>query len=147
MNDAVNNPTHYVYGQFECIEFIQAITSKYTGVQAFDVGNAIKYLYRCFMKESDNNTTSSLKSKGIQDIKKALWYLNDCKKHSEISFTSSINDVILLGNKYCFIDEVCSFYQNSRDVFFHNVLMNIYLGNIDFAINETKNYLGSIEND
>lgn len=55
-NDNVNHPNHYTSGPFECIE----LTSRYP----FLGGNAIKYVYRWQGKN------------GLEDLKKALWYLN-----------------------------------------------------------------------
>lgn len=64
MNDNVNSPKHYNQGDIECIEAIKAATVGKTGVEAFCVGNAIKYLWRCEAKN------------GIEDVKKAAWYVN-----------------------------------------------------------------------
>lgn len=61
-NDNVNHPSHYTSGPFECIE----LTSRYP----FLGGNAIKYVYRW----QDKN--------GLEDLRKALWYLNRAKEES-----------------------------------------------------------------
>lgn len=61
-NDNVNHPSHYTSGPFECIE----LTSRYP----FLGGNAIKYVYRW----QDKN--------GLEDLRKALWYLNRAKAES-----------------------------------------------------------------
>lgn len=68
INDAVNHPTHYTShpSGIECIE----ITRHYY----FSIGNAIKYLWRAGLKKD-----VSLKDveKEIEDLKKAIWYIND----------------------------------------------------------------------
>lgn len=61
-NDNVNHPSHYTSGPFECIE----LTARYP----FLGGNAIKYVYRWQGKN------------GLEDLKKALWYLNRAKEES-----------------------------------------------------------------
>lgn len=62
MNDAVNNPKHYTSDPsgIECIEI--------TRHRNFNVGNAIKYLWRAGLKDSDAT---------VQDLQKAVWYIND----------------------------------------------------------------------
>lgn len=64
MNDNVNSPKHYTQGDIECIEAIKAATVGKTGIEAFCVGNAIKYLWRY---ENKN---------GLEDVKKAAFYVN-----------------------------------------------------------------------
>lgn len=61
--DNVNHPSHYETGKFECID----VMVETQGVQAtkdFCVCNALKYVYRHKRKN------------GLEDIKKAIWYLN-----------------------------------------------------------------------
>lgn len=62
MAESVNHPSHYTQTDFECIELV-----RYMG---FNLGNAIKYIWRYDSKN------------GIEDLKKALWYLDDELKHS-----------------------------------------------------------------
>ena len=64
MIDNVNNPTHYTQGEIECIDCIKAAIVNKVGIEAFCVGNAIKYLFRY---ENKN---------GLEDIRKAQWYIN-----------------------------------------------------------------------
>ena len=68
MSDAVNSPSHYT-GEIECIDVIKQQYGT-EGVKHFCIGNAMKYVYRCYKKD---NTT--------QDIQKAIWYL---KKYLEL---------------------------------------------------------------
>ena len=62
--DNVNHPQHYeLPGGIECIDVLLATQGK-EDVMAFCLCNAIKYLYRHKRKN------------GIEDIKKARWYIN-----------------------------------------------------------------------
>lgn len=69
MPDNVNHPEHYESGQFECID-VMIETQGTEAVQDFCICNAFKYLYRHRRKN------------GVEDIKKAQWYLN---KYIELS--------------------------------------------------------------
>lgn len=66
--DNVNHPSHYTKhpSGVECID----ITRHY----CFSVGNAIKYLWRAGLKE---DSSMSNIDKEIEDLKKAIWYIND----------------------------------------------------------------------
>lgn len=70
MTDNVNKPVHY-QGKIECIDCIESATDGLKGIEAFCTGNAIKYLYRWKKKN------------GIEDLKKAKWYID--KLLNEIS--------------------------------------------------------------
>lgn len=61
--DPVNNPEHYTSGKYECIEVMEDVFGD-TMVQDFCICNAFKYLYRYKKKN------------GIQDIRKAKWYID-----------------------------------------------------------------------
>ena len=67
-NDMVNHPKHYTShpSGVECIE----ITRHY----CFSIGNAIKYLWRAGLKAEQGMQD---KQKEIQDLEKAIWYIND----------------------------------------------------------------------
>ena len=62
--DMVNHPVHYTQGGIECIDCIKSATVGKVGIEAFCVGNAIKYLFRYEEKN------------GIEDVKKARWYID-----------------------------------------------------------------------
>ena len=62
--DVVNKPRHYNQGGIECIDCIKSATVGKVGIEAFCVGNAIKYLFRYEEKN------------GIEDVKKAKWYID-----------------------------------------------------------------------
>lgn len=61
--DNVNHPSHYNNGGIECIDAIEAATKGLDGCMAFDIGNAIKYLWRF----KDKN--------GAEDLRKSIWYI------------------------------------------------------------------------
>lgn len=59
-HDPVNHPKHYTShpSGVECIQITRHMT--------FNIGNAIKYLWRAGQKDSE-----------IQDLEKAVWYIKD----------------------------------------------------------------------
>ena len=73
-NEAVNHPSHYVWLKKFCgIEPIDI-----TRHLNFNLGNSIKYILRAGKKPiMDNELSDDFKSAAIQDLKKAIWYLND----------------------------------------------------------------------
>lgn len=58
MNDSVNRPKHYTQhpSGIECIQITEHM--------GFNLGNAVKYIWRC-----------DLKKDAIEDLKKAVWYV------------------------------------------------------------------------
>lgn len=66
--DNVNNPEWYTQhpSGIECIE----ITRHYP----FSIGNAMKYLWRAGLKK---DASLSDLEKEVEDLKKAIWYIND----------------------------------------------------------------------
>ena len=67
LNSAVDHPQHYADTKIEVIDYIE---DKNLG---FCLGNAVKYISRAGRKES---AAMDKKEKTIQDLKKAIWYLN-----------------------------------------------------------------------
>ena len=67
IEDAVHNPAHYRQGGIECIEAIKASMSE-EGFRDYLKGNVMKYIWRY-----------EHKGRVIEDIEKALWYLNRLK--------------------------------------------------------------------
>jgi len=61
-HDPVDHPQHYTShpSGIECIEVTRHMT--------FNRGNAIKYIWRAGQKDS---------AKAVEDLEKAIWYLND----------------------------------------------------------------------
>ena len=62
INDPVNHPSHYTTDPsgIECIDV--------TRWRNFNVGNAIKYLWRAGLKD---------RHRDIQDLRKAAWYIDN----------------------------------------------------------------------
>jgi hypothetical protein len=60
-NNSVNHPSHYNKGKIEVADFIADQKLN------FDRGNAVKYVCRAGSKDPD---------KEIQDLEKAIWYIN-----------------------------------------------------------------------
>lgn len=69
--DNVNHPDHYIQDGIETIDVIKAWTKGLDGIIATDTGNVIKYISRWNKKN------------GIEDLKKAQWYLNHLIKEME----------------------------------------------------------------
>ena len=66
--DNVNHPAHYNShpSGIECIEI--------TRHHNFDIGNAIKYLWRAGLKSEEGMEDAD---KQVEDLNKAIWYIND----------------------------------------------------------------------
>ena len=70
----VSHPAHYQSETgLEVIDVIEAFTSDLKGIEAVDTGNIIKYICRWKHKN------------GLQDLKKAMWYLQHLIDHNERS--------------------------------------------------------------
>lgn len=67
-NDQINHPKHYTSDPsgIECIDI--------TRHRNFNIGNAIKYLWRAGLKEDKDH---KLIDKQVEDLNKAVWYLVD----------------------------------------------------------------------
>lgn len=67
-NDQVNHPKHYTSDPsgIECIDV--------TRHRNFNIGNAIKYLWRAGLKIDANKSSIN---KQIEDLEKAVWYIVD----------------------------------------------------------------------
>jgi hypothetical protein len=66
-NDSVNHPNHYTHGGIECIDAMEAAFGA-EWVEHFCACNAFKYIFRFLHKN------------GLEDIDKAIWYLNKYKE-------------------------------------------------------------------
>ena len=62
LKDSIN-PSYYRRGGVECIEAIAAATVGKTGIEAYCVGSAYKYLFRYEEKG------------GLEDVRKAAWFI------------------------------------------------------------------------
>ena len=60
--DEVNHPVHYNNGKVECIEAIEAASSK-EEFEGYLRGNVLKYVWRFRYKDN------------VKDLRKAKWYL------------------------------------------------------------------------
>ena len=68
--EKVNSPKHYTWLKDKCgIEVIDI-----TRHMDFELGNATKYILRAGHKSEEGYTD---KDKAIEDLKKAIWYIND----------------------------------------------------------------------
>jgi hypothetical protein len=68
MQDQINRPKHYTEhpSGIECIQVTEHM--------GFNLGNAIKYIWRC-----------DLKKDAVEDLKKAAWYINrEIEKRSKL---------------------------------------------------------------
>ena len=67
INEAVDHPKHYQDPSgIECIDIVRH--------RNFDIGNAIKYLWRAGLKQDADKTPVQ---KQIEDLEKAIWYIKD----------------------------------------------------------------------
>lgn len=110
-NDQVNHPKHYTSDPsgIECIDI--------TRHRNFNIGNAIKYLWRAGFKEDKDR---KLIDKQVEDLNKAVWYLVDeihrlggrCTVK-----TDSINTCLPIDNE-SIIDAALNYHEkiNGQDV-------------------------------
>lgn len=68
----VSHPNHYqTKSGLEAIDVIEAFTEELKGIEAVDTANVLKYVMRWKSKN------------GLQDLKKANWYLTHLIEHIE----------------------------------------------------------------
>lgn len=104
-NDQINHPKHYTSDPsgIECIDI--------TRHRNFNIGNAIKYLWRAGLKEDKDR---KLIDKQVEDLNKAVWYLVDeihrlggrCTVK-----TDSINTCLPIDNE-SIIDAALNYHEN-----------------------------------
>ncbi len=71
-DNMVSHPEHYISETgLEVIDVIEAFTFDLKGIEATDTGNIIKYICRWKKKN------------GIQDLGKAMWYLQHLIDHEK----------------------------------------------------------------
>lgn len=94
MSDLINHPPHYTTHQsgIECIEITRHLS--------FNRGNAIKYLWRCGKKDSVN-----------QELKKAIWYINDEIKNVFVDVNYSIKTSNKINDKL----DTLALYQTDQE--------------------------------
>lgn len=71
-DEMVSHPNHYQSDNgLEVIDVLEAFTDGLHGIEATDTGNVLKYMCRWKKKN------------GLQDLKKAMWYLQHLINHVE----------------------------------------------------------------
>lgn len=125
-NDQVNHPKHYTSDPsgIECIDI--------TRHRNFNIGNAIKYLWRAGLKEDKDR---KLIDKQIEDLNKAVWYLVDeiHRLGSRCTVkTDSINTCLPIDNE-SIIDAALNYHENinGQDV----SILGLSNGNGDIRFN------------
>ena len=70
MKDNVNHPSHYTShpSGVECITITEHMN--------FNVGNAVKYLWRAGLKTGATRRLTGFNEQHIEDLKKARWYVD-----------------------------------------------------------------------
>lgn len=107
-NDQVNHPKHYTSDPsgIECIDI--------TRHRNFNIGNAIKYLWRAGLKEDKDR---KLIDKQVEDLNKAVWYLVDeihrLGGRCTIK-TDSINTCLPIDNE-SIIDAALNYHEKIND--------------------------------
>lgn len=81
INDTVNHPAHYKSDTgLEAITVIRAFTEELKGMEAVDTANILKYMCRWKKKN------------GLEDLKKARWYLNNLINYVEMQEEDVCNE-------------------------------------------------------
>ena len=81
-NDIINHPDHYrTISGLEAIDVIEAFTEDLIGIEAVCTANIIKYVCRWKKKN------------GIEDLRKAEWYLQRLIRHMELVNAKEISVV------------------------------------------------------
>lgn len=108
--DMVNHPSHYQSESgLEVIDVIKAFTSNLTGVEATDTGNVLKYMCRWKNKN------------GVEDLKKAKWYLEHLINNVENRIDSKEEDesdlikALIDGIKNCDIDYMTHIFVDKKE--------------------------------
>ena len=115
VSDVLNNTMDTKINTMDAIHHPKHYTSDDCGVEAIEItsllpaciSNAVKYVWRCGKKDED-----------LQELKKALWYINYSIDNDLPSFVDELSDSLefqelvekvkshWVGNKYMFIDAV-----------------------------------------
>ena len=93
----VSHPDHYKSGKYEVIDIIDEFTKDLSGTEAVCTANAIKYILRWKKKN------------GIQDVKKAIWYLQHMVDKEE----KEDPEVVLTCKECGYYNSVCCFTGNN----------------------------------
>lgn len=94
MKDNINHPDHYkTENGLETIDVIEAFTEGLQGGEATNTGNILKYMCRWKKKN------------GLEDLKKAQWYLNrlidlvESRQEKEMLSASSVTSAVTAHNE------------------------------------------------
>lgn len=86
MTDMVNHPRHYNSSPASCSQCGHTLECiEVTRHMSFNVGNVVKYLWRAGLKG------------GLEDMKKARWYLDDAIKEMERKESTQVEGHICMG--------------------------------------------------
>lgn len=126
-NDPVNHPEHYETNGIECIDAMVASQGA-EAVQNYCVCNAFKYIWR-----------HQHKGKSVEDIQKAIWYLNKYVElnkdqtsrsnartiggidaHELIDDLSKLNPIFSDSLPYWENDHILSIYSNSDWMYYNS---------------------------
>jgi hypothetical protein len=82
----VEHPSHYNQGGIECIDAIESAVCNLNGIEAYLVGNTIKYIWRHREKG------------GVESLEKAIWHLERqidilIDEEDEQNYDNDYNDV------------------------------------------------------
>lgn len=103
--ETVNHPSHYQSKSgLEAIDVIEAFCDGLNGIEAFCTGNALKYLCRWKSKN------------GIEDLKKAQWYINRLialfEKTDDDTIVFTEGDILVGGKS---MKEACRELENKKE--------------------------------
>ena len=103
--ETVNHPSHYQSKTgIEAIDVIEAFCDGLNGIEAFCTGNALKYMCRWKNKN------------GIEDLKKAQWYINKLialfEKTDDDTIIFTEGDILVGGKS---MKEACRELENKKE--------------------------------
>ena len=97
-NDQVNHPKHY-QGKFECIDVIEDL-----GL-GFNLGSAFKYIWRAGKKDAI-----------IQDLEKAVWYINREIENLKIKETQHEAEKLKLERTTFTLQDIAKWFNLPPDI-------------------------------
>lgn len=88
IEETVDHPEHYNKGDIECIDVIEQLDLN------FNLGNALKYIWRCESKGSKK-----------EDLSKAVWYLNRELENIQPEIADAARDMLNVATHEQFWEE------------------------------------------
>ncbi len=121
MNDNINHPKHYtgVTSEIECIDIARHLN--------FQLGNAFKYVWRAGKKGGSDME--------LEDLKKALWYLEDSIGHGYNDFDKCDHVA----------EEITQIVTRDDDSLRSNILRNIAAQRVHAAANFLRQMIEELE--